>query len=534
MDDILRYLMSGETKIIHGLTPLEILTDDFEIENIAGDFENYSKTIANMIVGSTPKYTIGVYGEWGTGKTTLMKSVRRKFSETDTENENEWIPTVWFNAWRFEQEKTNATVPLILEILGRLVKRIVENEESKKEKLADRLKKAFSYIENWNIHLSLPVIIGELGIDVGGSASEHKKFEMSNKPSITEGLELINELKTKISTDIPELKLVVFVDDLDRCSPKKALQLFESIKILLDIPGIVFVIGMSHETVSKLISAEYKDSEIKGDHYIRKIIQVPINIPPWSIEDVNGLIDKMVNKLTNPNFDFVNTKSLIAKVVETNPRELKRFINNLIVIWEVFPEKGKLSNEGLIVVEALKNRWNEFYRLIIINEKFRTKIKKFSQITSEERFIEIEKYKKGLQSIPKVIKKTAGGRKEYDFQPPDEFGEWILRIPDSLWEFLTDPQIRDIIKEIENWDDYRRATETVKDSIKKTPDGKQVLQSCFTCGRELDQDQICYVCDRSKSTEINPDVCSDCGEVLVQNLCPIHDENELAQLGYFN
>jgi len=66
-----------------------------------------------------------------------------------------------------------------------------------------------------------------------------------------DGVEKIeNEMKKVLKNN----RIVVFVDDLDRCSPDKAREGFESIKVFLDIEGFVFIIGLSPEVIKKLIS----------------------------------------------------------------------------------------------------------------------------------------------------------------------------------------------------------------------------------------------------------------------------------------
>ena len=72
-----------------------------------------------------------------------------------------------------------------------------------------------------------------------------------------------------------DYRVVVFIDDLDRCSPKKALEVLESIKVFLDIEGFVYIIGMSRDTIDRLITHAYKETGIEGKEYIKKIIQIP-------------------------------------------------------------------------------------------------------------------------------------------------------------------------------------------------------------------------------------------------------------------
>jgi len=73
----------------------------------------------------------------------------------------------------------------------------------------------------------------------------------------------------------PSSRVIVFIDDLDRCSSKKAIEVLESVKVFLGIDGFLYIMGISHETIAKLISAEYEKSGIKGEQYIKKIIQIP-------------------------------------------------------------------------------------------------------------------------------------------------------------------------------------------------------------------------------------------------------------------
>jgi predicted KAP-like P-loop ATPase len=61
-----------------------------------------------MIKNSRPKFSVGIYGEWGSGKTTLMKVIEHKLKQNNDE-----VLTVWFNAWRYEREEQFALVSLM-------------------------------------------------------------------------------------------------------------------------------------------------------------------------------------------------------------------------------------------------------------------------------------------------------------------------------------------------------------------------------------------------------------------------------------
>ena len=325
---------------------IKILTDDVESEPTS-EFQKISQKVAGIIFGTFPKITIGIYGEWGTGKSTLMRQIQKNLEINDVPIK---IPSIWFNAWRYEREEISSTIPLILAIINKLQTQIKFQNKKPSNKIKNSLKKAKKYLSMFSGSINVGIegiASGTLKIDSSKIKDDSgKSFIKNNLPTIQQGIEIINELMTQLELDLPnKLKLVVFIDDLDRCSPKKALEIFESMKVLLDLEGIVYVIGISHETIGKLISAAYKDAEIKGKDYIRKIIQVPIQTPIWNKKDIKEIIQKnLASKLDEKHTLWINNnKNLISIAVENNPRELKRFINRIILAKELAAE-----NDGII------------------------------------------------------------------------------------------------------------------------------------------------------------------------------------------
>jgi Cdc6-like AAA superfamily ATPase len=108
-----------------------IITDDIAIDPIL-DFKYYKQVITNIIKKSYPKFSIGVFGEWGTGKTTLMRNV---YNELDKEKNNSIVP-VWFNAWRYERENQFALFPLLQTIAN-----LIPEEDDEKKKLKEAVGK---------------------------------------------------------------------------------------------------------------------------------------------------------------------------------------------------------------------------------------------------------------------------------------------------------------------------------------------------------------------------------------------------------
>ena len=88
-----------------------ILIDEYEIQPTL-EFESIAKTLANMIKNSHPRFTTGIYGEWGTGKTTLMRSIEKNLQKSEDNSQQKVFP-IWFNAWQFEREENSATIAFL-------------------------------------------------------------------------------------------------------------------------------------------------------------------------------------------------------------------------------------------------------------------------------------------------------------------------------------------------------------------------------------------------------------------------------------
>jgi hypothetical protein len=81
--------------------------------------------------------------------------------------------------------------------------------------------------------------------------------------------QFIEKALKDLREDDTNYRIVVFIDDLDRCSPDRALEVLESIKSFFDIEGIVYVIGMDSETINSLVKKKYgEESAVKGLDYL--------------------------------------------------------------------------------------------------------------------------------------------------------------------------------------------------------------------------------------------------------------------------
>ena len=116
-----------------------IITDEPTKE--AEDFREYSRRLSKIIINSKPRFTVGIYGDWGTGKTTLMQMIQEEIDK----NYSDKLETIWFDSWRYEREEYSAMIPLLRTIILTLHDVIVKsNDNNNKKKILQKVQKGLT------------------------------------------------------------------------------------------------------------------------------------------------------------------------------------------------------------------------------------------------------------------------------------------------------------------------------------------------------------------------------------------------------
>jgi len=80
--------------------------DDLNFEADSLGFKTYADVLSGMLFSTPGPFTLGVLGDWGTGKTSLMRFIKRMLDDRKRESETgDQFHTIWVNAWRFENEQ---------------------------------------------------------------------------------------------------------------------------------------------------------------------------------------------------------------------------------------------------------------------------------------------------------------------------------------------------------------------------------------------------------------------------------------------
>ncbi|MAW84449.1 MAG: hypothetical protein CL832_08660 [Crocinitomicaceae bacterium] len=299
--------------------------------------EKYSEALSKFISKSNTPITIGLQGEWGTGKTSLMSLLLEEFSRADREIK---IATSWVNTWEYSMFKgAHETTPGVLR--GMLEKLKDSCSERGVWTLKDDAKSKFKKAGKFLSGLANQVIANQTGVDIK-TASEDISSNSQNIAEIAEIKDLIKGLIEELVMDSknPVEKIVFFVDDLDRIPPSDAVEVLESLKNIFDIPHCVFILAIDYDVVVKGLESKFgpktEQNEREFRSFFDKIIQVPFSMPVGTYDIENFLVEK----LKSLNVEIKEEeKELFAKAVKFtigyNPRSLKRYLNSFSLINDI-------------------------------------------------------------------------------------------------------------------------------------------------------------------------------------------------------
>jgi tetratricopeptide (TPR) repeat protein len=385
---------------------------------------------------------------------------------------------VWFNAWRYEREEQFALIALMKTIAFAMGEHPIYKE------IKPIILRGLEILTKGVLHkLATDYVMTEKEVDEFQKKLSPKMDFLSEVEKDTiyfDGVIKIEKELNRILRKYQNSRIVVFIDDLDRCSPSTVLQVFESIKVFLGIGGFIYVMGLSEQTISKFITAEYEKSGIKdkeyikrfGEQYTGKIIQIPIRIPEWNTNDIQNLIKNLCSRLEEKHSRVVSEKSeLISSALDLNPREVKRFINNFIIAAEIF-SINSIIPEQLIVVQALKDRWREFYAILSSDSKFRDFLSLALGVPYEIRRKVLNSEAYNTDKLDISVQKKVTDFSNLYAKSDQELKSEAKKIESNLWSLLE--KEKDTIFGIDDWELYRRAVSSVKKRVTDKEEGPEI------------------------------------------------------------
>jgi predicted KAP-like P-loop ATPase len=351
--------------------------------------------------------TIGIFGDWGNGKSSLLKMVQAVLDKREN------TLCLYFNGWLFE-DYDDAKAALMGTILDEIEKKRKPTEKVK-EKL-DNLRKRVNWLGLMGVTgkygLSLLLGgplggVGALSADAGklliekiksGEVDDVTKLVKSTLPESSEVRKNILDFKEEFSELLNETNidnLIVIIDDLDRCLPDTIINTLEAIKLFLSSKNTAFLISIDERVIKYAINDRYNkfDARQKDDisrDYLEKLIQIPLKVPlmnkremksyinllfaskHMSSEDFTALLKKVSEAKQGNNFNIAidlqwlkknitvngnlqeelliteQINELLYDFLKGNPRQVKRFINALLLRMKLARLRGVTLNKQML------------------------------------------------------------------------------------------------------------------------------------------------------------------------------------------
>ena len=456
--------------------------------------EAIAKTIVSLIIESKDQpISIGIHGDWGAGKSSILEMVENEVGRAPSDIGKKYS-CIRFNGWR-HQGFEDSKVALMSSIVSEL-----EKKEKLGSKAGDILKKLWKNI-NWMSvakttgKTALGIATGTAPITLLSSAMDVLKSTVTTKEGIDGAIDSIggylkeakitedtssNKEFSEFQENFSELlddaaidKLVVLIDDLDRCLPDVAINTLEAVRLFMFTEKTAFVIAADESMIRYAVKKHFPDAinenkinagDTFANRYLEKLIQIPFRIPalgeveaciyimllmvgsvlsdenksykklreeglarikkPWNVksltvDDVSEILGTDYERCSNEVLIATQICHLLAENTDGNPRKIKRFINMLLLRYEIAKNRGFGDELKLAVLakmmlaeyyetdfyKALPNhldsegKWSEIPEILA---DIKAKIEEQKTIEEKERWYDLNRIWKWLYCDPEI------------------------------------------------------------------------------------------------------------------------------------
>ena len=299
----------------------------------------YAESLAQFITQCQTPLTIGVQGEWGSGKTSLLNMVKEDIEEESIKGKKEFkghdlYRSIWINTW--EHSLLKSPEECLMSIIEEIIEEISKVDGSYTS--AAKAKSALLSLAKGAAKVGAGMTMGLTGANVvgemmeGGSSNAVKQLRSS----------LNDIVHTVVNRDEnPVQKFVIFIDDLDRLEPPTAVAVLELLKNIFNIQHCVFVLAIDYQVVVKGLKGKFgepnEDNEWEFRAFFDKIIQLPFMMPMATYQ-VNTYVKRLLQDISY--FNNAQLKAtddgflgnLVKYSLGYNPRAIKRLLNSLSLI----------------------------------------------------------------------------------------------------------------------------------------------------------------------------------------------------------
>jgi hypothetical protein len=360
-----------------------------------------AEVLTNLLKTINEPFVLMVDAGWGKGKTTFLQMWLRYL-------ENDGFFCLYHNALLndFAEDPMIACVGEIKAFIEKI--KISKNKKDKAKKYLDKAKNIGLKLSKSAVPKVIQLVTSGVvdkevisGIldEFGKERIESYEEDKSSINDFKENLEGLVDLVLKYRQN--KRSFVFLIDELDRCRPHYAIEFLERIKHVFDATGVIFVLALNKEQLTKSVKALY-GSDFDANGYLRRFFDYQYQLPDPSKENfIDFLYDRFnldyllpENKScpedNNQRLQIVETLSALSKLFNLSLRDLEQSFTIISIIYRIKNPYEIIYFPLLVTLIALKISDEDLYKKIILEEK-----------TTEDILLKIKRDKIGNQFLQK-------------------------------------------------------------------------------------------------------------------------------------
>lgn len=314
-------------RVFNADKPIDKHEDDILGRNLFAD--SVAQIIVNQI--DPESHVIGIYGKWGSGKTSTVNLIQERIHQLAEECGGE-TRVLAFSSWG-----SNSVYDVFTMFFN-----AISNEITVAGRTWAKGKTLIGDLIEYGTCLScvFPPVSGL----VSGIKSQLKKQKS------------LSQLKDKVAKSLRKRqgKLVVVIDDIDRLSDEQIKHVFQFVSIVADFPNVVYILPFDYEVVAEALSGI---QGTEGSCYMSKVVQIPLYLPDPSPNSLIELLDEEVGGLIDPgrdDYDKQRMRQIIEMFIQRymkTPRDVRRLQNTYVFQMGLFSEG--LNSLDLLALSCL-------------------------------------------------------------------------------------------------------------------------------------------------------------------------------------
>lgn len=331
------------------VTPSLVVEDSDAFKNDALERKSFGEALLNLVMRSNDELVISLDGKWGEGKTTFAKMWQGLLSEAG-------VPSIYVDAFQ------NDYVDDAFISIASAITSYVETHSADGNKGTDFKEKAKNIgvqLLSWSAKVGIKAatlgVVKEADIDAltniksdvaAGASCVVADFIKERLGSHSKDVELVRSFRAELSEIPSKLKgnesnrLVIIIDELDRCKPSFAVEVIEKIKHLFSVPNVVFVLVMHKEQLEEAIKCVY-GSNIDAHTYLQKFINIETSIPKRTGDRYSNDVSVYTKRLLKlhelvtwgDDVNIIDCLDPLAQHFNLSLRQLEKVFTNLAIVY---------------------------------------------------------------------------------------------------------------------------------------------------------------------------------------------------------